>query len=202
MVNMFISEFFGALVQVVTFALIPFVWWLITARKKENFFKWIGIRKVEHEGSLLATIMKMVAAVGVYGVSTVVVVNHMDGITKAGSTFAGQGAVAIPAVIAYGLIRTGLSEEILFRGFILKRVSNKFGFVAGNTVQALLFGLLHGVPFGIASHNVVALVVFTLLPGVMGFALGWLNEKKCGGTIVSSWLTHGLLNVIVGCISL
>jgi len=202
MFNMFISEFFGALTQVVMFGLIPLIWWLITARKKENFFKWLGFRKVEHEGKWSGTIIKTVIAVAVYGTLTLVTVGQLEGVTKAGSAFSGEGAVAIPAVIAYGLIRTALSEEILFRGFILKRVQNKFGFAVGNTVQAILFGLLHGVPFGIASHSVVALVVLTITPAAIGWYMGWLNEKKCGGSIVSSWMMHGIINVIIGCMAL
>ena len=42
------------------------------------------------------------------------------------------------------MIQTGLSEEILFRGFLGKRLIAKFGFAVGNVVQGLLFGTLHG----------------------------------------------------------
>ena len=42
---MFIQALSNALFQVVLFSLIPLVWWAFTARKKENFFIWLGIKK-------------------------------------------------------------------------------------------------------------------------------------------------------------
>ncbi|MBO7601395.1 MAG: hypothetical protein J6S95_09640, partial [Lachnospiraceae bacterium] len=39
MFGMFINEFVGALVQVLLFSLIPLIFWLIFARRKQNFFK-------------------------------------------------------------------------------------------------------------------------------------------------------------------
>ena len=125
-----------------------------------------------------------------------------EGVTTAGSDFAGKGFIAFPAVLAYGFIRTGLSEEVVFRGFLLKRFAEKFGFVAGNTIQAVLFGLMHGVPFGLATHNIPVAIVMTLLPGAFGWFQGWMNEKRFGGSIVPSWLLHGTINVIVAALSL
>ena len=40
-----VNELFSSIVQILLFTLIPFIWWLITARKKENFFSWIGLKK-------------------------------------------------------------------------------------------------------------------------------------------------------------
>ena len=75
-------------------------------------------------------------------------------------------------------------------------------FTAANIVQALIFGGLHGVPIFLATKNVLALVLLTLLPACMGFTMGWLDEKKNGGSIVPSWLLHGTLNLISAVLSL
>ncbi|MCQ2494315.1 MAG: CPBP family intramembrane metalloprotease [Lachnospiraceae bacterium] len=201
--NGFINELVGATIQVLLFTLVPFIWWLITARKKENFFKWIGFKKPEHKGNIYITLLIAVGAVLVYGFGTTALVNMFSGeITAAGSAFAGKGLSYIPAALAYGFIRTGLSEEILFRGFILKRIQNKFGFAAGNVIQALAFGLMHGVPFGIATHNIGVTILLTILPGMLGFFMGWLNEKKFAGSVVPGWILHGVTNAIVTIISL
>lgn len=201
--GIFVNELVGAIVQVLLFALIPFIWWLITARKKENFFKWIGFKKIEHEGKVVNTVLITIVAVVVYGGLSILSIKLLpEGITTAGSDFAGMGAKAIPAVVAYGFIRTGFAEELLFRGFLLKRFSNKFGLAAGNTIQAILFGLLHGVPFGLATGNVLVTVLLTILPGAFGWFQGWLNEKRCGGSIIPSWLLHGTINTIVAILSL
>ena len=55
--NGFINELVGAIAQVLVFSLIPFIWWMITARKKENFFSWIGLKKIEHKSSAVITIL-------------------------------------------------------------------------------------------------------------------------------------------------
>jgi membrane protease YdiL (CAAX protease family) len=203
MFGMFINEFIGALVQLLLFSLIPFIFWLIFGRKKENFFKWIGLKKIKHQGKTWITLCAIVIATGLYiGITTVVLRFLPEGVTTAGSDFAGKGFIAFPAVLAYGFIRTGLSEEVVFRGFLLKRFAEKFGFAAGNTIQAVLFGMMHGVPFGLATHNIPVALVMTLLPGAFGWFQGWMNEKRCGGSIVPSWLLHGTINVIVAALSL
>ena len=49
MLEVFFNELIGAVIQLLIFALIPFIWWLITARKKESFFKWIGLKRIRTE---------------------------------------------------------------------------------------------------------------------------------------------------------
>lgn len=56
----------------------------------------------------------------------------------------GMGAVSVAVLLIHAL-KTGLSEEILFRGFIGKRMMARFDFVSGNLLQELLFALLHGL---------------------------------------------------------
>ena len=45
-------------------------------------------------------------------------------------------------------------------------------------------------------------IVMTLLPGAFGWFQGWMNEKRCGGSIIPSWLLHGTINVAVAALSL
>lgn len=201
--NGILNELVGAIVQVIVFSLIPFIWWLITARKKESFFSWLGFKKTDHKGNAVITILVSVAALLLYGLATTLFTGLFSGmITSAGSQFAGMGPSYIPVAVIYGFVRTGLSEEIVFRGFLLKRIANRFGFMAGNTIQALLFGLMHGIPFGIVSGNILVAFIFTLLPACIGFYMGWVNEKKCGGSVIPSWLMHGITNALVTCMSL
>lgn len=200
---MFVSELISSVLQVVLFSLIPFIWWLITARKKEDFFGWIGLKRINHNGKVAVTIISTLIAVLVYGLLTTFFINKFSGeVTSAGSSYAGMGLSYIPVAFVYGFIKTGLSEEILFRGFLLKRIKNKFGFVAGNLVQALAFGLVHGVPFGLATGNIGVTIILTILPGAFGFYMGYLNEKKCGSSIIPSYIIHALINTFVTIMSL
>ncbi len=203
MLNLFITEFLGAVFQLLIFSLVPFIWWLITARKKESFFRWIGLKKITHEKNAGNTLLITFLASALYCALTFLCITFVsDEITTAGSQFVGEGMIALPAAVAYAYIRTALAEEMVFRGFLLKRIKNKFGFGIGNLIQAVLFGLLHGIPFGLATQNILVTVLLTILPGAFGWYQGWLNEKRCGESIVSSWLLHGTMNFIVTCLSL
>ena len=203
MLNLFITELLGAIFQLLIFSLVPFIWWLITTRKKESFFRWIGLKKITHGKNAGNTLLITLLASALYCALTFLCISFVsDEITTAGSQFAGEGMIALPAAAAYAYIRTGLAEEMVFRGFLLKRIKNKFGFGIGNLIQAVLFGLLHGIPFGLATQNILVTVLLTILPGAFGWYQGWLNEKRCGESIVSSWLLHGTMNFIVTCLSL
>lgn len=111
--------------------------------------------------------------------------------------FAGLGVRAILPVIVYAVFNTAFSEELLFRGFLLKRIENKFGFFAGNTVQAVLFGLLHGVMFFPLAGVAKAVWVITVTGSIAWF-MGYINERKAGGSILPSWIIHALSNIFSG----
>ena len=99
-------------------------------------------------------------------------------------------------------VRTALSEEILFRGFLLKRIQNRTGFKMANAIQAILFGLMHGLPFGLTTKSVGVFLLLTILPGLFGAYQGWLNEKRCNGSILPSWLLHSCMNLVTAMLSL
>ena len=201
--RLFLDELIGAVVQLCIFSFVPFIWWLASARKTSNFFDWIGLKRIVYSGKTAKTLLGVVLSATVYCVLVYLCISLIsDQITTAGSQFAGQGPAGIPMAFAYGYIRTGLAEEIVFRGFVLKSVQRRFGFAAGNLAQAVLFGLLHGVPFGLVTQNVLVVVLMTILPSAFGWYQGWLNEKRCGGSIVPSWLLHGTMNCLVACLSL
>lgn len=203
MIEISLNELIGALFQLLLFSVIPFIWWLIGYGKKEKFFKWIGLFQPAETKSLGKTIRISAIAIFLYIAFSAISLNCLpDGITPAGNQFAGVGYKGIVAALLYGFIRTGLSEEILFRGFLLKRISNKCGFMIGNTVQAICFGLLHGIPFGMVTNSILVIIVMTILPGGFGWFQGWLNEKRFEGSIFPSWLIHGTMNTIITLISL
>ena len=55
----------------------------------------------------------------------------------------GFGLVFFTFEISYGLEVALLAEEGMFRGFILKVVTERSGFKTGNYLQAFLFGIWH-----------------------------------------------------------
>ena len=111
--------------------------------------------------------------------------------------FTGLGAAALPAIVVYVAFNTAFPEELLFRGFLLKRLSNKFGFNVANFIQALLFGLLHGVMF-FTLAGVVKAVLIIAFTGAIAWFMGYVNEKCANGSIIPSWIIHTVSNPFSG----
>lgn len=194
--NLLIQTLINSVIQIVLFSLIPFIWWLITARKKMNFFEWIGLKKIK-DAKENKTVLWIIGAIVAFLALSVFMLMAVRGMETAASEFAGLGFGAVPAILVYAIIKTALPEEIVFRGFILKRVSKKFGFAAGNLVQSILFGLMHGVMFFSAAGLVKALLI-TVFTGSIGWLMGYINEKKAGGSIIPSWCIHAVANIFSG----
>ncbi|MDD4437761.1 MAG: hypothetical protein PHS04_06990 [Tissierellia bacterium] len=45
--ELLVNKIVSSIVQIILFTFIPFIWWLITARKKQKFTEWIGLKKTE-----------------------------------------------------------------------------------------------------------------------------------------------------------
>lgn len=95
------------------------------------------------------------------------------------------------------MVKTSLSEEILFRGFIAKRLISALGFKWGNLLQALIFGLVHLALFWILMDAKVWFLAFIfMLSAVAGYMIQYINEKFSGGSIIPGWIAHGFGNTI------
>lgn len=189
----------SSIVQLILFSLIPFIWWLLTARKKEHFFKWLGLKKPFIKGSISKLIILILIVFAGYTILMSIIMNKLLGnVALATNQFYKQGLSSLPSILFYAIIQTGLSEELFFRGFLGKRLINKFGFTIGNTIQAILFGLLHGVPLGLATNSILVTILVTLLPGCIGWFEGWINEKYSDGSIIPSWIIHSVMNILSG----
>ena len=193
---MFLNQLWNAVFQVFLFSIIPLVWWLITARKKENFFKWLGIKKPESKSrkKLIFSTLIIFLICFIVGEFAAWFAGIADSAAVA-SAYKGMGLAALPSVLVYSYIQTGLSEEILFRGFLLKRMSAKFGFVTATIVQALIFGVLH-LTMVWGQVGIVMGIVIVIYPMIPAAAFAYLNEKKANGSILPSWLIHGTLNTL------
>lgn len=184
-----------AFFQVILFSAVPFIWWLITARKKASFGEWTGFKLPVIAGKV-KYILLFIGTVCVFSALSVYMMPQIIGTASpATSQFAHQGASSIVPALIYAFIQTGLSEEILFRGFIGKRLDNKFGFAVGNLLQAVLFGLLHGAMF-LGAVGIGKAAVIALFTGAIGWVMGYIDEKQSGGSILSSWMLHGIANFI------
>lgn len=199
--NLFISMLLSGIFQVIIFLIPPMIWWKISNKNKESFFNWIGLKKATFKDTK-KVIFTFILTLALLIICSVFILPHF--VTQedmSTSKFLGKGISALLPSLIYSFITTGLSEEILFRGFIGKRLINKFGLNIGNLIQAIIFGLLHGALF-ISSSGLFGAIVATLIPGTTGFLMGYIDEKLSSGSILPSWILHGCANVCASLIAM
>ncbi|WP_461614973.1 CPBP family intramembrane glutamic endopeptidase [Clostridium sp. Marseille-QA1073] len=191
----FINLLISAIIQVILFLILPFIWWLTRDKKQSNFLKYLGIKKpiVKNKRNYMITFLFTIFVLSFS--AFIIVPLFIDSSNMATSKFEGKGISALFLALIYAFLQTGLSEELFFRGFLTKRFVKRFGFKIGNSIQALLFGLMHGIMFRELSGILGALIV-TLITAMAGWLMGVINEKQSEGSIISSWLLHGCANTL------
>ena len=193
---MLLNEIVSSIIQILLFSIVPFIWWLITARKKESFYVWIGLKKASAiSWKSLLVVTSLFIMVSVF---TLYLTKDVETAT---SEFEGLGISALLPAFVYAVFHTSLPEELLFRGFLLKRLSHPFGFRAANIIQGLLFGLLLGAMFlNLAGLTRTILIIF--VTSGIAFAMGYINEKKSGGSILPSWFIHATANLFAAVVAM
>lgn len=194
----------GAAVNLVFFTSLPFLWWLLQHRGEREFFRWIGLYKPQLKGPwwVLALFAALYVLFYNYDFTQIVDEQTLAYLESSGalsaSVYEGLGAAAVLPALIESFIANGAAEEILYRGFLCKRLGAKSGAVRGILLQAVLFGLMHnvlylavGLEVGLGYHALTFL--FT---GTGALMLGWLNEKIYNGSILPSILLHGAGNFI------
>ena len=194
--TLFMSKLMNGILELLIVSFLPFITWLIWSRKKVGFFDWIGLKKVQTQQKkrLLLTIFGFSL---LFLLFSIIVFAWFDSSKTATAAFSGKGIGALPAILAYAFLGTALPEEIFFRGFLLKRLQGKLGFLGANLVQSLLFGLMHALMFIQQTDVLIAMVIFAYT-SLIAFVLGAINEQQANGSILPSVLTHTLSNTITG----
>lgn len=194
--NLLTQKIVNSIVQIILFSLIPLIWWLITARKKCSFFEWIGIKPISSSKEN-RTALWIAGTTAVFLFVSVFILYLLRNIETATSDFSGLRMKGLPAIIIYAIFNTSLPEEIVFRGFLLKRFSHQFGFKIGNILQSVLFGLLHGAMF-FTLTGVLQTILIIGFTGGIAWCMGYINEKKASGSILPSWGIHAMANLFSG----
>ncbi len=196
-----INDFISAIFQVIIFTLIPFIFYLFRKDKTVTFFKYLGLYKPTTKSIALVLVVILISITSMISLALV-----NDGIRQAmfspesvTGKFRAMGfsTLTIISLLIMALIKTSLSEEIFFRGFLGKQLINKLGFKRGNLLQAAIFGLLHLLLFWILTKTtLVPLIVITVFSTLMGWIIGYIKEKYANGSIIPGWVAHGLGNTI------
>ncbi len=196
-----LNEFISALLQLLAFALIPFFFFLFRKDKSITFFKYIGLYKPTGKSVLYILIIALLFVAT--GIGLCYYYEGIKAIMFSPSSVTGKlrllgftgNSVLILLIIA--LLKTSLSEEILFRGFIAKRFINLMGFTWGNVVQSLIFGIIHLILFwALTKTTFIPLTIIFIFSTLAGWTIGYVKEKYASGSIIPGWIAHGLGNVI------
>lgn len=199
-IYMLVSKIISSIIEIILISFLPFIWWLISAKKKESFFNWIGFKKIDNKNKKSTLINTIVISL-VFMTVSILTLYLIKDIETATSEFKGLGISALLPALIYAIFNTSLPEEIFFRGFLLKRLSNKFGFRIANVIQSIIFGLLHGIMF-FSLVGVVKAIIIILFTGIVAYAMGYVNEKKSNGSILPSWFIHALSNIFASIIAM
>ena len=190
---MLFATFISSFVQLGIALLIPAIWWAVTTKRRLEFATWIGlyvptwnvgpVQRVSQKQLGIALVCW--AAVSL---ASLRIASSVWG-ALATSRFMGAGLLAVVPILLYAFIQTGLAEELFFRGFLAKRLCASFGFSLGNAIQATVFALLHLLLF-INYLPALSLVAITVLTGINGWIMGWLNEQAAGGSVIPTTMHH------------
>jgi membrane protease YdiL (CAAX protease family) len=105
--------------------------------------------------------------------------------------FLGLGitGTSVAMALLYGVVKTGFSEELLFRGLIAGSLGRRLPLFWANLLQALVFLLPHLLVLTVMPE------MWGLLPVVFvtGMFLGWARIRS--ESILGPWLVHAAANV-------
>ena len=174
--TLFISKLMNGIMELLIVSIIPFITWLIWSRKKVGFFDWIGLKKVESQQKrrLLLTILGISL---LFLLFSIVVLSWFDSTKRPQQLFL-EREWELPAIMAYAILGTALPEEIFFRGFLLKRLQGKLGFLGANLLQSLLFGLIHAFMFIQLTGYLKAIVSWSLSVSSLTFLVLSMRKKQ------------------------
>lgn len=191
-INTLINEFIGVIFNILFFSTIPLIWYLIKEKSSKGFLNSIGIYKPQKinvfETVLIITIVYLVT------LSTNILVIKLG--YSGRSTVDTQDFTSLTFfmyLLLYGL-KTGIAEEILFRGFVAKKLIKNLGFLKGNVLQAIVFALPHFVIRGSAS--LVDITVRIINAFLLGYTFGYIVDRKSDGSIIPVMIAHIFINMV------
>lgn len=199
-----ISSLVTALENLVVFSALPVLWWWVRHRREGGFFRWVGLYRPQLQSSVWVLAAFAVGYGFFYNFDFTRLADpetlaYLESSAQvSANVYAGMGAAAIPAALVESFAANGLAEEILFRGFLCRRLCARFGSMPGILMQGVLFGLMHNLLY-LAAGMQVGLWYHLLVFGFTGMGallLGWLDQRIFNGSIWPSVLLHGAGNFL------
>ncbi len=195
-----INQLISALLQLVGFSLIPLIVFVIKRKTFRGFFHWVGLKKSDKRANMLALLIMLISAIPLISLSWF---NEdfrqiMTDPASVTGQFRAQGfsASTIISLLIVAVLKTSFTEELFFRGFVAKRLIAVTNFRLGNTIQALIFGIIHALIFLSITDNALFLAVIFIFPALTSYFKVYLNEKMADGSIIPGWIAHATANIL------
>lgn len=193
-----LSAGLSGLVQVALFSALPFLVYLATRRKVRGFAAWLGLVGTHPRWLLTGLgLGLLLSAKALFLGALLSAEGTVSGKLLAVQEAHGPSPWIWVALLLTAWLKTGLSEEIFFRGFVARRLVDRLGFAAGNAVQAVIFGAIHIPILFLVDLELGPLTAAAVVlgPTIGGWIMGWLNEKA-GGSILPGWCMHAAANTV------
>lgn len=195
-----LNELLSAILQILVFTSIPFLTYLIKNKTTKGFFNYIGLKASTSRANFLA-ILAFIFFAGPLLLLTFTneefkaIMLDPNSITGKFREM-GLSVESIGILLIIAILKTSLAEEILFRGFIAKRLISVMGYQKGNITQSLIFGILHAILFSLITMNIFFLTIIFVVPTIGAYVSTYLNEKAAKGSIIPGWISHALANMV------
>lgn len=191
------NQLMSAVLQLIVLTAVPFAWYMVRYRKCTGFFQWLELKPAAH-----APVKDMSAIFIGFALATLLpywFLYQTGSLTYSGFTVdsyrqSGWSVQTVLVILIWAVVQTSLSEEIFFRGFLCKQLCDALGWRLGNTMQAAVFGAIH-LP-SVWGRGILQTVIIFLLTGGIGFALGWLSQRRAGGSVLYGWSIHAAANIL------
>jgi uncharacterized protein len=185
-----INALVSALLQVGVVLLVAAGVWLAAGRR-EPFHRFVGLTAAPWTVVTLGFIAAAAVAFAVTRLPAIQALATAQGSVVGNASRSATGGELAAILAIRALVQTGLTEELVFRGLIGRNLIRRWGFAAGNSVQAACFGLLHLLLLLLPAATVGAVAAWVLVTAATGWLLGWVNHRYASGSILPGWAMHG-----------
>lgn len=190
----------NTLLQLGVFMIIPLLVYWIQHKQVGGFGTYLGLKRSTRTANLLALGLAVALVIPLIGLIYTVgefreIMLHPQSVSGAlrqnGASWSTFGLI-----IGTAAFKTAFTEELLFRGFIAKRLIASLGMKWGNMIQAVLFGILHSIFFLSITDKVWFLLVIFLIPTLGALGKAFINERYANGSIIPGWIAHATANIL------
>jgi membrane protease YdiL (CAAX protease family) len=195
-----INEIASVILQLLLFTLIPFLVYCFKFKKAKGFLNYIGIKNSNNSTNAIALLAGLVLSILFL---IIVFINeefkmiflNPESVTGKIKLIDNKTLAAF-TILMVAIFKTALAEEILFRGFIAKRLIFITNFYTGNIIQSLIFGAIHVLLFITITQNLIVHLIMFLFTSIIAYISAYLNEKKANGSILPGIIIHSTSNII------